>query len=100
MSEDRHQSHLEAFGSRVRCLREMRHWSQTDLGDRVGSSGPVISRIENGVSWPPMMLIHRICDALEMPFELLMAKPYDSRGGRPPKARDDEQHAAAPGGAS
>ncbi len=39
---------MASFGSFVKEQRELRNWTQTDLGARLGINSSAISRIENG----------------------------------------------------
>lgn len=39
---------MEAMPNRIRELRKARGWSQTELGERVGTSGANVSDIERG----------------------------------------------------
>lgn len=54
----------EAFGERVKKIRQGRNWSQQELSLRAGISTPHISSIERGKRFPSLEYARRMADAL------------------------------------
>ncbi len=50
----------------VKTLRQAHGWSQRDLAQRAGCSGPHISAIENGKTLPSLRMLHRLAQALDV----------------------------------
>lgn len=57
--------------NKVRELRQVRGWTQQELGARVGTSRQAIIAIENGRFDPSLPLALRLSRLLEMPIEQL-----------------------------
>ena len=55
--------------NKVRELRQVRGWTQQELGARVGTSRQAIIAIENGRFDPSLPLALRLSRLLEMPIE-------------------------------
>ena len=71
---------VEAFGHRLRRLREEKCVAQVALADAVGISAPYLSRIETGVDAPPAEdVIRRLARALVVDADELVV-----RAGRVP----------------
>jgi transcriptional regulator with XRE-family HTH domain len=63
---------VREFGSRVRSMREQKHWTQEELADRSGLTSVQISRIERGVREIRLTTLLRLIRAFEAkPDELL-----------------------------
>lgn len=56
----------EKLGKRVRKARKDRKMSQEELADRVGLHYTTISRIERGISNPPVQTVNKIAKALKI----------------------------------
>jgi transcriptional regulator with XRE-family HTH domain len=63
------------IGDRVRVIRESKNLSQTELGSRAGVTNILICRIENGHTLPPVPVLERLAETLEVPLCELF---YDS----------------------
>jgi putative transcriptional regulator len=59
--------------NKVRELRQLRGWTQQELGARVGTSRQAIIAIENGRFDPSLPLALRLSRLLEMPVERLFS---------------------------
>jgi putative transcriptional regulator len=59
--------------NKVRELRQLRGWTQQELGARVGTSRQAIIAIENGRFDPSLPLALRLSRLLEMPVEQLFS---------------------------
>ncbi len=56
----------EKLGKRIRKARRDKKMSQEELADRVGLHYTTISRIERGISNPPVQTIDKISKALKV----------------------------------
>ena len=56
----------EKLGKRIRKARRDKKMSQEELADRVGLHYTTISRIEKGISNPPVQTIDKISKALKV----------------------------------
>ncbi len=65
-------------GANIRRWRRLRGWTQVELAERMGTNGPVISRIETGVAAPDLMTVLRLSAALDVHPSALV-----SPGARP-----------------
>ena len=59
--------------NRLRLLRAERHWSQQDLGDRLGVSRQSVNAIETGKYDPSLPLAFRIAALFELPIEAIFS---------------------------
>lgn len=55
----------QKLGKRIRKYRRERRMSQEELADRVGLHYTTISRIERGISNPPVQTVSKIAKALK-----------------------------------
>ncbi len=74
----------DCLGTRIRRLRQDRHWSQQELSMRAGISTPHISSIERNKRQPSLEYAKRMADALGVP---LTALSDDSKDLRTPKLK-------------
>ena len=66
------EARLRDFGSWLRLLRQSRHLSQEQLGDRAGIDRAVIGRIERGEVNVGIAYLWQLADALEMRVQDLL----------------------------
>jgi len=59
------------IGTRLRKLREDRHFSQGDIEKRTGLLRCYVSRVENGHTVPSLETLERLASALELPLYML-----------------------------
>jgi transcriptional regulator with XRE-family HTH domain len=59
-------------GHNVRRLRELRRWSQEDLGFEAGLHRTYISGVERGVRNPTILVLSQIAKALNVPAAFLL----------------------------
>ena len=64
--------------NRLKVLRAMRDWSQSDLADRLAVSRQSVNAIETGKYDPSLPLAFRIAELFELPIEQIFVSP--SRG--------------------
>lgn len=65
--------HRAAFGARVRELRNEHGWSQEDFAHRAELDRTYVSGIERGVRNPPLDIIYRLAQTLDVPASDLLA---------------------------
>lgn len=81
-------SSLQAFGDRVRLLREQRHWSQEELADRCELHRTYIGGIERGERNLGVLNVFKIARALEVePAHLFVG--LDESGNGTQELQDD-----------
>jgi transcriptional regulator with XRE-family HTH domain len=61
------------MGDRIARLRRAKGWNQSDLGERVGTTGGQISKYERGSYTPRSDLLARLADALEVSADYLLS---------------------------
>lgn len=62
------------IAARVRTARKMRGLTQASLADTIGRTVEAVSNIERALSLPPLDLLQRLADALDIDLtDLLMA---------------------------
>ena len=61
----------QAFGARVRELRQAGGLTQEDLADRCGLFRTYMSRIETGAANPTLTMIHALAGSLRVPVTAL-----------------------------
>lgn len=59
------------IGQRIRQYREIRNYLQTELAEKVGISNKELSRIELCIEIPDDMLLKKVSNALDVPFNKL-----------------------------
>ena len=82
----------QAFGTRIRELRQAQGLLQEDLAERCGVFRTYMSRIETGMANPTLTMIHALASSLDVPIAALFAepdpdadKPQPLRSGRRPR---------------
>jgi len=82
-----------AVGDRIRRLRQLRHLSQSRLGEAVGLSFQQIQKYESGKNRMALSTFVRICEALDCrPSEVMteverLREPHAEGDARGPPAR-------------
>ena len=64
--ENRDQKIKELLGNRIRTLRNIKRWSQQDLGERADVNYKFLGEIERGQQNPSFHVLLKIADALEI----------------------------------
>jgi len=64
--ENRDQKIKELLGNRIRTLRNLKKWSQMDLGERADVNYKFLGEIERGQQNPSFHVLVKIADALEI----------------------------------
>lgn len=60
------------FGLRIRTLRERQHWSQEQLGRRIGRSKSVVSSYENNLKVPPLSVLTEMATEFHCSLDYLV----------------------------
>lgn len=63
----------QAFGTRIRELRQAQGLLQEDLAERCGVFRTYMSRIETGMANPTLTMIHALASSLDVPIAALFA---------------------------
>lgn len=79
----------ESFGSRMKTMRQTRHWSQQELSMRAGISTPHISSIERDKRHPSLEYAQRIASALGVPLHTLCDTRTDFTAPKMHNSPDD-----------
>jgi len=61
-----------AFGDRLAFVRKQKKVRQSDLGDKVGTSGDIIGKYERGENVPSIEVAAKIADALGVTLDYLV----------------------------
>jgi transcriptional regulator with XRE-family HTH domain len=75
MPEDRKPSEL--FQERLKTARELRGWSQSDLGVRAGLPSSSVAHFEIGSRKPSFDTLRRLANALEVTTDYLLGRVDD-----------------------
>lgn len=84
---------MDAFGARLRELREAAGLTQQQLGDLAGIHKLTVAKLEQGIREPTWNTVRAIADALKVSCEAFNQAPADvePRGkGRPARAKVEE----------
>ena len=61
--------------NRLKVLRAMRDWSQSDLAERLAVSRQSVNAIETGKYDPSLPLAFRIAELFDLPIEEIFSSP-------------------------
>lgn len=64
--------HIEFFDGRLKSVRRSKRLTQQDLADRLGVSKGTISAYEQGLSYPSLETLVKICDILDTSADYLL----------------------------
>ena len=67
----------EIFRQRLRTARDLRRWSQSDLGEKAGMPPSSIAHFEAGSRKPSFDTLRRLANALEMTTDYLLGRVDD-----------------------
>lgn len=62
----------KALGIRIKALRKVRHWTQKELGQRLGIRFEQLNKYESGLNSPPVEMLVKLADALETSVDYLL----------------------------
>jgi transcriptional regulator with XRE-family HTH domain len=60
---------LDTFARRLRAYRKLKHWTQVELGKKLGVSVAIVGSLERGTREPTELLIQQICEVLNVTKE-------------------------------
>ena len=67
------------FGERLKEWRARRRMTQETLGEKIGSDGPRVHRLEKGAENPTLETLDKVADALEIDVsQLLQPRPEEA----------------------
>jgi len=73
-TEEKPGSTKEAFGAKVRTLRESNNWTIEALSEEIGQSPEFIRKVEKGVLTPPVAFLLRFAKALKVDPETFLRR--------------------------
>ena len=62
----------------LRVLRTMRNWTQIEAARRLGVAPSTLSFWENGISYPSVQHIKKICEVYGIPYDYIDFLPKGS----------------------
>ncbi len=72
----------DIFGRRLRAYRKLKHWTQTELADKIGVSVAIIGGLERGTRYPTKPILDRLAQVLNVSTAELLGdanrQAYDS----------------------
>src|SRR4051812_2228740 len=74
-AQDEHQAFNTVVGEGIRKARQEHGWTQAHLADQARLSPNYIARLERGELGPSLFVANRICEALAIDLEVLVAQP-------------------------
>ncbi len=60
------------FGDKVFMLRKQKGWSQQELAEKIGTSGPIVGRYERNEIKPSIEVAKKIADSLDVSIDYLV----------------------------
>ncbi len=76
-----------AIGQRIKLLRTERHWSQAELGEKIGADGRTISRYEHGHVVPSAEALIELAQVFDISVDYLLV---DNAPRRPLRNNDPQ----------
>ncbi|SDY68723.1 helix-turn-helix domain-containing protein [Thermoactinomyces sp. DSM 45892] len=68
------------FPSRLQEARKKKGWNQNQLAEKIGKKANTVSTYENGGAMPPVEIVRKLADVLEVSFEWLLGNPSSENG--------------------
>jgi transcriptional regulator with XRE-family HTH domain len=72
-AQDEHRSFNTTVGEAIRRGRQEHRWTQAFLAEQAGLSPNYVARLERGELGPSLFVASRICDALGIEIDVLVA---------------------------
>ena len=67
------------IANNVKRFRQIKGYNRVELAKLLGLSNTMITNYEKGISIPPLKIIHKLCNILNVGIEpLVYGKPYDN----------------------
>lgn len=73
--QDEHRSFNTTVGEAIRRARQEHGWTQAFLAEQAGLSPNYVARLERGELGPSLFVASRICEALTIEIDSLVATP-------------------------
>jgi transcriptional regulator with XRE-family HTH domain len=64
-----------AIGENIKILRRQNRWSQKQLAQKIGTSGPIVGRYERGEMTPSVEVAKKLADTLNVTLAYLVDDP-------------------------
>jgi transcriptional regulator with XRE-family HTH domain len=64
-----------AIGDKIKILRKQNRWSQKQLAQKIGTSGPIVGRYERGEMTPSVEVAKKLADTLNVTLAYLVDDP-------------------------
>lgn len=61
-----------AIGDKIQTLRKQHGWSQQQLAQKIGTSGPIVGRYERGEMTPSVEVAKNLADTLDVTLDFLV----------------------------
>ena len=74
-AQDEHRAFNTTVGEAIRRSRQEHGWTQAFLAEQAGLSPNYVARLERGELGPSLFVASRICAALGIPIDSLVAPP-------------------------
>jgi transcriptional regulator with XRE-family HTH domain len=56
----------DIFGRRLRAYRKLKHWTQTELAEKIGVSVAIIGGLERGTRYPTKPILDQLAEVLNV----------------------------------
>ena len=61
-----------AIGDKIQALRKHHGWSQQQLAQKIGTSGPIVGRYERGEMTPSVEVAKKLADTFDVTLDFLV----------------------------
>ena len=61
-----------AIGDKIQALRKQNGWSQQQLAQKIGTSGPIVGRYERGEMTPSVEVAKKLADTFDVTLDYLV----------------------------
>ncbi|MFZ1984960.1 MAG: helix-turn-helix transcriptional regulator [Desulfatitalea sp.] len=61
-----------AIGDKIQALRKQHGWSQQQLAQKIGTSGPIVGRYERGEMTPSVEVAKKLADTFNVTLDFLV----------------------------
>lgn len=81
-AQDEHRAFNTTVGEAIRRARQEHGWTQAFLAEQAGLSPNYVARLERGELGPSLFVASRICEALTIEIDSLVAPPSGTQRGK------------------
>lgn len=93
--QDEHRAFNTTVGEAIRRARQEHGWTQAFLAEQAGLSPNYVARLERGELGPSLFVASRICEALTIEIDSLVATPSGAQTQTRAKATTSKRRALA-----